>query len=308
MTGLQEAAPGAAGRFNYSALHAEVTKLLGKQLFFIGGMPRSGTTWLQLLLDSHPQVSCSTERHFVNHLFPAVKKALEDHNAFLLEKEQTVFRELQQKYPIFDFEELEYVFASAVSILLLKQTRGRDVLAIGEKTPENLQVFGGFKRMFPAAKYIHIVRDPRDAAVSAWFHVLRVIPEQTKSHFKTMPDYLRFYGEIWAEQVTLSVEFGARHPDRYTDLRYTDLVESPEATLARLFHFLGVDHDGAVVRRCLEETSFEKLSGGRGRGEEDRNSLFRKGVLGDWQKHFDPATHDYLLQKCGELMRRFGFL
>ena len=67
-------------------------------------------------------------------------------------------------------------------------------------------------------------------------------------------------------------------------------------------------HDAAVVRRCLDETSFEKLSGGRGPGEEDRSSLFRKGVLGDWQKHFDPATHDYLVQKCGVLMRHFGFL
>jgi len=193
----QEASP--ARTFNYSALQAEVAKLLGKQLFFIGGMPRSGTTWLQLLLDSHPQVSCSTERHFVNHLFPALKKALEDHNAFLLEKEQTVFRELGRKYPIFEFEELEYVFASAISILLLKQTRGRAVRAVGEKTPENTQVFGGFMRMFPAAKYIHLVRDPRDAAVSAWFHVQRVIPEHTNSHFKTMYDYLKYYGDRWAD-------------------------------------------------------------------------------------------------------------
>ena len=38
--------------------------LAGKQLFFVGGAPRSGTTWLQQLLNAHPDCSCRGEGLF----------------------------------------------------------------------------------------------------------------------------------------------------------------------------------------------------------------------------------------------------
>src|ERR1700722_16518864 len=49
---------------DYEALSAEIAALRRKQLFFIGGAAKSGTTWLQLLLDRHPAISCNGEGHF----------------------------------------------------------------------------------------------------------------------------------------------------------------------------------------------------------------------------------------------------
>ena len=45
-----------------------IEALAERQLFFIGGAPRSGTTWLQLLLDCHPEVSCRGEGLFWKEL------------------------------------------------------------------------------------------------------------------------------------------------------------------------------------------------------------------------------------------------
>ena len=36
-----------------------------KQLLFVCGAPKSGTTWLQRVLDAHPQIQCSGEGHFI---------------------------------------------------------------------------------------------------------------------------------------------------------------------------------------------------------------------------------------------------
>jgi hypothetical protein len=46
----------AAGkRLDFERLHTAVAGLRGKQIFFVGGLLKSGTTWLQLLLNAHPQ-------------------------------------------------------------------------------------------------------------------------------------------------------------------------------------------------------------------------------------------------------------
>jgi Sulfotransferase family len=50
------------------ARQQELLRLAGCQLFFVGGAPRSGPTWLQLLLDSHPVVCCRGEGLFQKHL------------------------------------------------------------------------------------------------------------------------------------------------------------------------------------------------------------------------------------------------
>jgi hypothetical protein len=47
---------------------AEIADLAQRQLFFVGGAPRSGTTWVQHLLNGHPDVSCRGEGHFLQFL------------------------------------------------------------------------------------------------------------------------------------------------------------------------------------------------------------------------------------------------
>ena len=47
--------------FDFDALHQAIALIRRKQVFFIGGAAKSGTTWLQLLLNAHPEISCSGE-------------------------------------------------------------------------------------------------------------------------------------------------------------------------------------------------------------------------------------------------------
>ena len=60
----------------FERLHAAISDLRNKQIFFVGGTMKSGTTWLELLLNAHPRVSCNGEAQFVGALAPSLKQAL----------------------------------------------------------------------------------------------------------------------------------------------------------------------------------------------------------------------------------------
>src|SRR5450432_2618026 len=63
--------------FDFDHWHDAVSAVREKQIFFIGGSVKSGTTWLQLLLNAHPEVSANGEGHFLDLLAPALRMAMD---------------------------------------------------------------------------------------------------------------------------------------------------------------------------------------------------------------------------------------
>jgi hypothetical protein len=261
---------------------------------------------LQLLLDCHPQISCGGEGHFIGHLLPRLKGALESQNRYIIGKNESVFGELRG-FPTFMEQHLFYLTASAALLLMLDHAGGKPVRAIGEKTPDNIEYFWWLLKLVPSAKFIHIVRDPRDCAVSAWFHNQRIEPAWLEENFATIQEFARYYVDRWATAVRGGIAFGARNPQRYLEFRYGDLLEDAESVFRRTLDFLGVPTEPSLVKACCAAAAFERMSGGRSRGSEDANSLFRKGVVGDWRNHLDVETNDYCLDVAGPLLRRFDF-
>jgi sulfotransferase family protein len=291
------------------AMTERLSALLDKQIFFAGGMWKSGTTWFQTLLDRHPQISCGGEAHFLVSLKPALEHALEEHNQRTLGRQAIQFRnERRDLHPRLATPDLDYLLATAILCALGNQMGDRQVRAIGERSTENIRSFDVFARLFPEAKFLQIVRDPRDAGVSLWFQSLRQPAPEPPAQRLPISDLVKNYAETWSASVAQGVAFGTRHPAAYLELRYEDLVAEPVPTFARVCRFLGVDDDEPILRRCLEEASFERLSGGRARGQENRDSFFRKGVAGDWRNHLDAAAEALVIEKAGGMMRRFGYL
>lgn len=297
------------GTLDYREYHEAVARLLEKQIFFVGGAEKSGTSWLQELLDAHPQVSCGGESHLFDSLFPSIKKALEEHNGLVLQKDHNLARyELGGVPDTFDEADLVYVATSAILISLLKYAREKSPLAIGDRTPNNVHAFVALCQLIPRAKCIHIVRDPRDAGVSHWHMVRRNLPAEKQPDMVPVPRMVTQFAGVWVSVIKSGLRFAARSPDRYHELRYEDLLGQPVPTLARLCRFLGVDDRPEVLQLCLDKTSFEKLSGGRRPGQEDKGSFFRKGIIGDWRNHLDAETNQQVIATAGELMRRYGYI
>lgn len=290
---------------HYDAVQAAISELRKKQIFFLGGVIKSGTTWLQLLLEAHPQVSCKGEGHFMR-VAPLLRRALDQHGELIAEKNQSIFKDLAG-YPRLKGEDYQYLLASCIALYLRRQSEDKPATrAIGEKSPRNLSFFNEFTALFPTAKFIYIVRDGRDCAVSGWFHNLRLTPEWVKKTYGSMEGYVTTFIENWAKDVSAAQTLADANPTRVRQVRYEDLLANTEHALADLFNFLGVKADEHALAECRSAASFERLSG-RAAGEENPNSFFRKGVTGDWRNHLSADVLAIIRQRAGTTLDRFGY-
>src|SRR5262249_36267494 len=133
--------------FDFNSMHASISKLRQKQIFFVGGSVKSGTTWVQLLLDAHPSVSCSGEGHFPSHLWQCLKGAMDKHDNVLKTNNEELFTELDE-YKRLTQDDFQYIFATCIAVFLLKQSGHKAVRAIGDKTPANIRAFTGLAAVF----------------------------------------------------------------------------------------------------------------------------------------------------------------
>jgi hypothetical protein len=291
--------------FDYDSMHASISALFQKQIFFVGGSPKSGTTWLQLLLNAHPSVSCSGEGYFPIHLWKSLAQALGQYDRVIETNNKLLFTEVEE-YQRLTKNDVFYIFATCIAVVLVRQSKHKRVRAIGDKTPANSRYFAGLASLFPTAKFIQIVRDGRDCAVSGWFHNLRN-PDWVPLNRGSLEAYVSNFAVHWADDLAKAQEFADAHPDRIRRIRYEDLARDTEGTLAGLFAFLGVEVDASVLAHCRTEASFAKRSGGRNPGEEDRQSFFRKGVAGDWRNHLSEEQNALFRERAGSWLDRFGY-
>jgi hypothetical protein len=118
---------------------------------------------------------------------------------------------------------------------------------------------------------------------------------------------LRQMAVRWSRRVTKASRDGsALFGPAYHQLRYEDLLESPEAHLKELFVLLGARSDDAVVERCVEGNRFEKLAK-RSKGQEDAASFFRKGVAGDWRGVFTERDREVYEGVAGDALKKLGY-
>jgi len=291
---------------DFEGLHRAVADVRNKQVFFVGGAPKSGTTWLQLLLHGHPEINCGGEGHFPNRLLPVLSKALQLYNTGIMVKNQSIYEQMKGQ-PLFTTQHAYYLVTVAISLMLRQPDKANTVGIIGDKTPDNVRSFLLLATLFPRSKFIHIVRDARDCAVSAWFHNLRLNSPQVIKRFASFGEFAGNFAQIWAGNVRLGATFAAENPGRCVTIRYEDLCANPPKILDGLCGFLGASRDPSVLLACCAGADFARLSGGRPRGQEDRHSFFRRGLPGDWRGHFDAPTEQAYRAKAEPWMSNFRY-
>jgi len=270
-------------------------------LFFVLGAPKSGTTWLQLALDRHPEVTCKGEGKF--HFFrDRLAEAGSAYNRFIKTRNVQVFGE--ETFQPLVIEDVDDLFGAFVE----RRLRGGDIKPgtrrLGSKDPDFGLYITEFAALFPEAKYLHIVRDPRDASVSMAHHMKRVHPGVNRG---SRDDVLMDCARGWRSYLEgVRAEAAARNLD-YAEITYEDMVADPRATLGRSFLFLDVSVDADIVEDCVTSSRFEKLSQGRSPGEEDRTSFFRKGVSGGWRDELTVEQAGKIIRLAGPVANELGY-
>lgn len=286
----------------YRELLDRLERGLAPRHFFIVGCQKSGTTWVQKLLDGHPQLRCHGEAYFAAVFGPLLKQVQQAHNG---KQKAGALGEIT------DQTVLE-LFRTGVGLTFARWLEECEeperIEAIGEKTPEHALCMPALGAAFPEAKFIHVVRDGRDVCVSGWFHNLRAGGEQFRQKFPEINTYIRYtVNHHWLPYIQQARAFGQQHPQRYLEVRYEDLHTDPEDRIAQMLRFLEVEGDPAALAACAEAGAFTSLAGGREPGQEDRGSFYRKGVVGDWREHFDASSIATFEQHGGAMLRELGY-
>lgn len=316
----------------------EATISQGIPIFFVLGYQKSGTTWLMRMLDAHPEILCRGEGRFfdggwhqknlkregVERPPSSLYHALLDAEYLRLWIERSVWSRDEPAD-----EHLDNLTRMAVDYFLQGELLRTSKKIVGDKSPLlTSHTVEEIARIHPEARVIHIIRDGRDAVVSAAHHTwnfgkLDKSPEILRKRTAYLADPASFrssgesmfsewqiqkLAEDWNSRVGSATRNGPKLlGDNYVEVRYEALVDRPENELERLVKFLEAESRPKVIQRCVESTSFEKLSKGRERGREDPASFFRKGVVGDWRNVFTDDDLTIFERSAGELLTELGY-
>jgi LPS sulfotransferase NodH len=177
----------------------------------------------------------------------------------------------------------------------IARTQGVDRWA--DSTPTNLPHMLRIKRDFPQAKFIHIIRDPRDLALSldkkGWS---RPLPWDKRNS-------LLAAGVYWEWIVRKGRKYGEQMGLDYMETRYEDLVQSPAAELAKIGKFLDCDLDYERIKAQSVGSIKNPLTSFK---EDLRQGTF--SPVGRWKDKFPAPQLAKFEALIGGYMQELGYM
>lgn len=194
-----------------------------KPIFVVSSV-RSGSTLLRLMLDAHPQISNPGECDF---LFDQVSDQGRHPDKFAYHEWLLTNRIFLAHGLI---QNKSNSFLDEINSFISQMAKKGDVLTMNIH-----RHFYRIVTIFPQAKFIHLVRDPRDVARSC-------IGMGWCGH--------PYYGvDIWADaESSWDVLKPALREDQYLELRYEDLLEDIGVGLSQICEFLGVAYSDQMLK------------------------------------------------------------
>jgi hypothetical protein len=240
---------------------------------FVVGMNRSGTTLLRMMLDAHPALTIPPETHFVPEVIRtcrrkggrpedvlAAMKSRREWGDFGFADEEMLSRLRQRGRRLAPGEALRAFYEAYAE----REGKPR----WGEKTPRYVGKMRQIQAALPEARFVHVVRDGRDVALSVLDRTVRDL---------TAVDV----GKRWKRKIQKARD-AAPKLRHYVEVRYEDLIGDTEPTLRGICEFIALGWDEGML--AYHERSPERL-------EEMKRGLPADGRSGELDVERRMATH-----------------
>jgi hypothetical protein len=193
-----------------------------------------------MMLDAHPELAIPPETHFIPEV---IRRANHENTRRRLIRSITK----HPRWGDFGLDEAELrarakqvrplTAAGAIRCFYELYAASQGKPRWGDKTPRYMRAMPRISRALPEARFIHLIRDGRDVALS---QRERVIGDETVA--------MTAMAERWQRRIIAAREGASEiKADAYLEVRYEDLVSDTAATLRRVCDFIELDYDPAML-------------------------------------------------------------
>ena len=279
---------------------------------FVVGYMHSGTGLLRHILRNHPHVynGRGETRFFAN--LPLIRAQFPDltdeptRRAYLIYLAKIihcsygkVHFELRGNQSLVDFDLSEALIAEIMAnsdhlthhVQAYRHVYGRLALAFGkqrwlEKTPTHLFYMAQILRNIPDARFIEVVRDPRDILSSKFRRAHGKAPTQANPLRQHIAGLQAGFDPVWdtlgwKSAVRTANRAHEQMPERILRVRYEDLVTTPAQTVAQICEFLEISFDESMLVVPWQNTADQSQRQVQGIG---------RGAVGKWRNILPPEA------------------
>lgn len=279
---------------------------------FVVGVNRSGTTLLRMMLDAHPELTMPPETHFVPELIEVAEAGgatPEDLLATITKQREWGDFGLTEAQLLEAFRAIDPLNAGdalRAFYSLYAERIGKP--RWGEKTPIYVKSIRKIDRALPEARFVHVIRDGRDVALSIRDRAVKEHP-------------IDRIAERWVRRIG-QARRQSKHVSHYTEIRYEQLILETEPTLRRVCDFFDLPWDERVLNyheqsaRRLEEMKRELPADGKRTtlSVERRMATHARTTtapdpsrVSRWREQMDREDRRLFESIAGELLEELGY-
>lgn len=236
------------------------------------------------MLSLHPHLECPAETHLFRWAEPF---GTPDFDKFY--KKSALFKRHREEDGIAHFD-----FHHSLRMQSTRKTMmdwyGREFLRVRknpqgrwfDKTPQNVYGVLLLAEAYPAAKFLHIVRNPLNVATSLMKG--EVMPELSS----------RAAANYWLEAAMILSQYRKLAPDRIIEIKYEDLLQDPVVQISSLLEFVGEQ---------VALFPFKKIIGiGSG-----RTKVRKKKLINDYSKYLDTEQIETIIKITEPYFTQYGY-
>jgi hypothetical protein len=273
---------------------------------FVVGVARSGTTLLAAMLSAHPRLDCGPESRFFaryRHLDGSARRRLVDPAAWPGPAVEFLVSLQNQGHPVIDLFGLTETevrawlavrppaLATILEALTVLHAEHAGKPRWLEKTPRHLLMTDTLRRLWPEARIVRIVRDPRDTALS-----LSAMPFAKES---VVGNLVRIDQDDRASRDRIEAD-----PLALT-LRYEDLVSEPARELARVCAFIGEDYEPSMLEG--RSSAAEGVAAAHEWWKESVGGPLTTSSVGRWRREMPTDVQRFAELHLAGFLRQHGF-
>lgn len=261
---------------------------------FIGGSGRSGKTLLRWILACHPRIAVSRRTELWARFWGRFGDLEDDENLercvrAMLEREQISALGIDAARLRADLSRGERTYARLFALVHEQYAERCDKSRWGDQSPHNERYAELILASYPEARFLHLVRDPRDC-----FHA--EVERGVRGPGAVGPTTA-----AWLRAAQLATANAARFPDAYRVIRYEALVTDPDATVREICAFLGERFDPSMLAMAEADRYDEQ------RASSPTGSPISPSFVGEYRDGLDRCDLAFIQTIAGRSMQRLGY-